>query len=515
MIKTIYKNYENSNDEKERIALIKEFENQFTKFSTFVKNNYKTLKHRDISYALSVLSKKKSLDINKILEDKDMEILKSLINSTDAKTRKNIYITLGNIQNPKFKDFLISQTKIEQTYFAIPSLILALGNFNDTLIILEEFKKNLNLNDCPEKIKAEINSAFYKAIDKLSIKNDITFKGFNKTHLFLLTTQKKSKDSLINEIKNNFVYEEVDEGIVVKTNEIEKIFNFRCFYKCLLFDEKLYKIDKNFEKISKNLIKFINNIDFLNIFNNFSTINYRISCNKRNNKEILNFITNTLESNFPFLKNSPSNYNFEIIIQEETDNYSLFINPTFFTDNRYNYRTEDLPASINPTTAAIINKISTQYIKNPKNVLDTFCGTSTMLIEHNFINKNANLFGVDISKTAIEKSKINSNNLNLKINLTVSDILDYKPKTKFDLIISNLPFGTRVGSHNVNKKLYKGFINKLPTFLNSKSYALLYSTEIKLLTDLIDENNDLKLIKRIKLESGNMNPSLFIIKNIS
>jgi len=135
MIKTIYKNYENSNDEKERIALIKEFENQFTKFSTFVKNNYKTLKHRDISYALSVLSKKKSLDINKILEDKDMEILKSLINSTDAKTRKNIYITLGNIQNPKFKDFLISQTKIEQTYFAIPSLILALGNFNDTLIL--------------------------------------------------------------------------------------------------------------------------------------------------------------------------------------------------------------------------------------------------------------------------------------------------------------------------------------------------------------------------------------------
>ena len=136
-----------------------------------------------------------------------------------------------------------------------------------------------------------------------------------------------------------------------------------------------------------------------------------------------------------------------------------------------------------------------------------------MLIEHSFINKNANLFGVDVSKTAIEKSKINSNNLNLKIDLTVSDILDYKPKTKFDLIISNLPFGTRVGSHNVNKKLYKGFINKLPTFLNSKAYALLYSTEIKLLTDLINENNDLKLIKRIKLESGNMNPSLFVIKN--
>ena len=61
----------------------------------------------------------------------------------------------------------------------------------------------------------------------------------------------------------------------------------------------------------------------------------------------------------------------------------------------------------------------------------------------------------------------------------------------------------------------KSYICKLPNLLNNNGYALLYSTEIKLLTETINESNNLKLTKKIKLESGKMNPSLFIIKNKS
>ena len=41
MIKNLFKNFEISKDEKERFNIIKEFENQFEDFSSFVKKNYK------------------------------------------------------------------------------------------------------------------------------------------------------------------------------------------------------------------------------------------------------------------------------------------------------------------------------------------------------------------------------------------------------------------------------------------------------------------------------------------
>lgn len=514
MIKNNYLKYENSNDEKERKSLIKTFEDDFNNFSKFVKSNYKTLRHRDISYALSVLSKKKSLNINTILEYKNLDLLNTLITSEDAKTRKNTYITIGNSQNEKLKPFLISAIKTETTFFAIPSLILALGNFKNSLEIINEFKSNLNLDDCPEKIKTEIELTFFKAIDKQSEHNELSFKGFNKNLNFLLTTQKNLKECLRTEIGNNLSQKEIDEGIIVSTPDINSIFKFRCFYKCLIFNENLYKINKNYQEISKNLINLIKNIDFLSIFDNFSKINYRISSNVKNN-EISKFIYSTISENFSYMQNSPSKYDIEIILEEVNDKLSIFINPTFYKDTRFNYRIEDLPASINPVTSAIVNKFTTKYIKNPANVLDPFCGTSTMLIEHSFINRNATLYGVDISKFATEKSFKNANSLNIKLNLTHSDILKFNSDIKFDLIVSNLPFGTRVGNHKNNLALYENFVKLLPQFLSKNSYAFLYSTEVKLLTKLITANKNLTLIKKHTLESGNMNPSLFIVKNSS
>jgi 23S rRNA G2445 N2-methylase RlmL len=178
-------------------------------------------------------------------------------------------------------------------------------------------------------------------------------------------------------------------------------------------------------------------------------------------------------------------------------------------DNRYNYRKTDLPASINPTSAAIMIHEVSKYLNKDSKVLDPFCGTSTMLIERNYLS-SCNLTGVDMDSRAIECSLINSKEAKVKVGLYNRNCLDHTGY--YDEIISNMPYGNRVGTHVSNEVLYKDFINKLPSLLNDNGIAILLTSEIALMKKLLKNKAKLKLIKDIYTETGGLTPHLFVIK---
>lgn len=519
----LLKNYYSETDEKMRLRLLDlmllDYEPIIDMILKNIKNN-KELKNN--AYALNILSRKKKAQ--EYIENKlTLTTLLILLNSEDSKVRKNTYIMLGNITNSDYSKFLLEALNKETINYCLSSIVLALGNYKiDNLTnVLEEKKKEIKEkyenNEIEQRHYDEINKSIEKVLLKNITFNKHKFIGFNDKKDVYLTIMPALRNACMNEVKKEFKDARFfEEGILVSSNDYNKIYNIRTFYEALLCEKNSFNLSK--DKVNSYITNALNNGLISNIHEGEYPYYYRIevksAMNKKDKISLIENVKENIDNNFnDKYINNPSLYEFEIRIVEKEGKYSVFFKLYTVEDVRYNYRVTDLPASINPTTASILMSEIKGYLKENSEVLDAFCGTSTMLIERSFIKGYKSLTGIDISEEAINFSKINANNVPLKIELICENIIKYEGP-EFDEIISNMPFGNRVSNHELNETLYKRFIGKLDTMLKSEGYAFLLTSEIALMKNLIGKNKNLKLVKNIYVESGGLKPHLFVIKKV-
>lgn len=519
-IKKIYLEYEKETDEKKRNEFIKVFETSIDSLLPFILKNYSILDERNLAYALAQLSRKVRLEEKLASLFTDDVLIRKLIFSADAKARKNTYILFGHLGRYIFYPYLITAASAETTYFALPSLILALGNYDvngckDVIISVQQ--RISSLDEIPEKIKSEIDSAISKALDKQQPRKIIDFIGSLEAQKVLLTIPTDRRSiflSLLNEKFN--VIKEVEEGFVVKTKDFGDIFELRFFDNMLFYFDNMYNIKCDYNELLNIIVENLNEINFLRM-HGCETMNFRLTLMgiKEKNRALCDLL-HIMQQNFcGKYVNSPSNYALEVIIINKRNKFKVFFKLLTIRDNRFLYRKEMLPASINPATAACLCEIAKKYYQQPQKILDPFCGTSTILIEASVIyGKDVELYGVDISAEAIRKSKVNIQGVSGKFNLINQDILKYKPQNKFDVIISNMPFGVRVGSHDYNRILYRGLINALPKLLTSDGIALLYTADAKLFETELSRIKRLRINETYKFESGGLYANLYVIRKV-
>ena len=301
-------------------------------------------------------------------------------------------------------------------------------------------------------------------------------------------------------------------GVVIKTNNYDNIFKIRTFYEALIMHKDCN--DLSFDLVKENIKDFLNSDFMFKTHKGDGNFLYRIEFVTTKNKEeklaCYNQINELINSEFngKYL-NNPSQYEFEIRVIDNGENFDVYYKLYTYNDRRYDYRKTDLPASINPTSAAIMIHEVSKYLNKGSKVLDPFCGTSTMLIERNYLS-NCDLTGVDINSKAIECSIINTKEAKVKATLITKNCVDHVGY--YDEIISNMPYGNRVGNHSNNEILYKDFINRLPSLLNDNGVAILLTSEIALIKKLLKNKTKLKLVKDIYTETGGLTPHLFVIK---
>ena len=517
-------NYYKENDEKMRLRyldlMLLDHENIL---ELIIKNIKKSNELRNNAYALNNLSKKKK--VQEYLNDNlTLTTLLILLNSEDSKVRKNTYIMLGNLSGSDFSKFLLDALNKETVNFCISSIILSLGNYK--IDNISEILKN-KLNEVDNKYKnKEIEKNHYEeiknSIEKVLLKN-ISFNkhefiGFNDKRDILLTVMPALKNASMNEIRSKFKDARfVDDGVLVSATDYNSVFSLRTFYEAMLCNKQGVGLAK--DKINSYIVNVLKS-NFISSCHkdNDSPFYYRVevksTMNKQRKIDLINSIKESIDANLnEKYINNPSLYEFEIRIIEKEEKYNIYFKLYTVEDKRYSYRVTDLPASINPTTAAILMQEIKGYLRDDAEVMDAFCGTSTMLIERSFVKRYKSLTGIDISDQAVEYSKINANNVPLKIELVCENILKYEG-LEFDEIISNMPFGNRVSNHELNVTLYKRFIAKLDTMLRDKGMAFLLTSEIGLMKELIAKNKNLKLVKNIYVESGGLKPHLFVIKKV-
>ncbi len=222
-----------------------------------------------------------------------------------------------------------------------------------------------------------------------------------------------------------------------------------------------------------------------------------------------------------------------LVLHVNQDSFSVNIDTSGKALFQRGYKTELTEAPLNEVMAAGIILMSGWDKQTP--FYDLMCGSGTILVEaamiaanypagmmrkrfgfQNLKNYDASLwksivdeatseinrdippiYGNDIDEEVIAICKQNISNTSFKhhIKLKCSDFMDYRPKTKTGLIITNPPYDARLKSENIHL-LYENLGNKLKNdFLNYQCWV--FSGNIKALKSV-----GLKTSKRIKLLNG-------------
>lgn len=161
------------------------------------------------------------------------------------------------------------------------------------------------------------------------------------------------------------------------------------------------------------------------------------------------------------------------------------------------YKIENLPASLRPTIAFALVFLS--KIEDGDIFMDPMCGAGTILIERGRTGRYKQLLGGDIMPEAVEIAKKNIGNKYKPISVQVWDATKLPLEDmSVNKIVTNLPFGKQIGSHEENKVLYKNFIKELTRILKVGGRSVLLTSEYKLLQDAISKNKKLKLVEHYK-----------------
>lgn len=507
-------------DEKIRNELLAVMLEDYKLYVDIVLSNilqYKEL--RNNAYFLNILSRKKR--VCDYLKDKFKRThFDILINAEDSKTRKNAYVFMGNFLHKDYAIDLIKQLKKEETNFCISSLVLCLGNYKIKNIeeilnkYLEFLYKRYNEGDLLEVHYNEILNSINKVLNKTSGAINHKFNKLDRDVDLYLTCMKPLVNASYAKIKSLFNNaRKLEEGVLITSDDLNRVFKVRCFYEALI---SMNGFDIANDDMLNNIAKFLDSKILEKSHIGEGAFSYRVEyISEKNKQEKINmydkvnaFVHNRYGDAYV---NNASLYEFEIRIIDKGEKCDVLYKICTFKDARYDYRVKDLPASINPSSANMMLEEVKQYLKEDANVLDPFCGTSTVLVERSFISR-VNLTGVDIDKDAIEYSKVNTGKLGLSVNLINQDVLEHEGF--YDEIISNMPYGNRVSNHKENEILYKAFVRKLPSLLNDGGVAILLTTELALLKKVVKDNKKLKLVKDIYTETGGLAPHLFVIKKI-
>ena len=214
----------------------------------------------------------------------------------------------------------------------------------------------------------------------------------------------------------------------------------------------------------------------------------------------------------------------EIVFKNKETNIEEFRNlysPTHIEDSngkilnlsKREWRKEYVPAGINPSLAYILCMIAD--LNKEDIVYDPFCGASVIPITALKYFNVKRVICSDISGKAVEKSEINFEVACIdksRYRLFRSDIRDIRlNKRNVDKIVSNLPFGIRVGEHNDNKEIYLSLEKVAERVLRKKGFLVLLTQEKKLLREVFNKE-DWNVKSVLRVNEGGLLPEVFVIE---
>lgn len=166
------------------------------------------------------------------------------------------------------------------------------------------------------------------------------------------------------------------------------------------------------------------------------------------------------------------------------------------------------------STTPLIGEVMARMVKPQTGtvVLDPCCGTATLLVAVDRLAPGCVLHGTDRDAEAITRAKENLTGFGVDATVEVRDAVPiaHAPGT-VDRVISNLPFGKRVGSHQENARLYPHLMNELARVLSPTGRAVLLTEDKRLLVDSVSRTKGLKIVRDRLLSHGGATPTAYVL----
>jgi 23S rRNA G2445 N2-methylase RlmL len=143
---------------------------------------------------------------------------------------------------------------------------------------------------------------------------------------------------------------------------------------------------------------------------------------------------------------------------------------------------------------------------------DAFCGSGTIPIEGALVAPEARWSGSDWDGSALFMSAENARAAGVALPLLRGDA-QRLPLVggSIDLLLGNLPFGRRSGSHRRNRRLYRAFLREALRVLGGEGRAVLLTLERRLMLELL-EGLPFELLDDRVLTHGGLNPRLYTLR---
>jgi SAM-dependent methyltransferase len=172
------------------------------------------------------------------------------------------------------------------------------------------------------------------------------------------------------------------------------------------------------------------------------------------------------------------------------------------------WRVCDMPGAMNATLAHAMALLTGPQPTDA--VLNLCCGSGTLLIERSFLSRAASLVGCDTNPAALDAARANveAAELGEKIRLEDWDATELPlPDASVDVILADLPFGQRIGSHIGNVALYPAVFAEAARVAAPGARLCVVTHELKLAERSL---GPWRLTRCLQVAVGGMHPKVFV-----
>lgn len=238
---------------------------------------------------------------------------------------------------------------------------------------------------------------------------------------------------------------------------------------------------------------------------NFKT--FRISCAGSDSTEVKS-LNKYIEDEFNLSKKEDADLKINIYKKDLGWEISIQITPRPLSLREY--KTENMSGAMDSNLAYALNSFC--KLENKKSYLNPFCGSGTLLIEAGLnFNNLENLTGFDNNKKHLSFAYRNTTKAGLikKVKLIEHDIFEDLEDLRFDVIVSDLPFGMTISKGENLNILYKRFLDFSEKHLNTDGVLGVYTTEHETFIECL-RDSQFQIIKQIDLKLvSNVNSYLY------
>ncbi|MEM2275829.1 MAG: THUMP domain-containing protein [Thermoproteota archaeon] len=175
------------------------------------------------------------------------------------------------------------------------------------------------------------------------------------------------------------------------------------------------------------------------------------------------------------------------------------------------------PAAIKAPLAYGMLKIA--EVKNGDVMLDPFCGGGTILIEAAQVwDGRIRILGSDINSRFLEGARMNIKAAGVEeyVSIKIADArrLDEFYDVKVDKIVTNPPYGVRLGRERNLKELYLEFLNSAFKIMNPDGRIAIINLKATTFRSIVFKTKKFKLVHERVVETGGLYPHIFVLEKL-